>query len=234
MLQIAIIGLGNFGYYLGRELYHRGYDVIGVDSQSSIVQKVKNDLSQAVIADATDKDTLMALGLAQVDLAVVTIGTNMLASILASFHLKEMGVKQVHAKALSEEHELILRRVGVDEVLFPERDLAINLAQRIQNPNMLEYLPSIQDYGIFELENPQGFAGRTLRDLDLINRYGIQVIAIRSGLEDRLSFIPKGDYRIRRGDTFILLGSNADMEKLTKDIENERFGKPKGGDEGKE
>lgn len=223
MLQTAIIGLGNFGYYLGRELYRRGFDVIGLDSQNAVVQKVKNELSQVVIADATDKETLMALGLGQVDLAVVTIGTNMLASILASFHLKEMGVKRVYAKALSEEHELILRRVGVDEILFPERDLAMNLAQRIQNPNMLEYLPSMQDYGIFELDNPGGLVGRALRDLDLINQYGIQVIAIRDGLDQHLNFIPRGDYVIRPGDVFILLGSNSDMERLLKNIEGDRF-----------
>ncbi|MCU0588655.1 MAG: TrkA family potassium uptake protein [Syntrophobacteraceae bacterium] len=228
MLQIAIIGLGNFGYYLGRELYRRGCDVIGLDSQTGMVQKAKNDLSQAVVADATDKETLMALGLGQVDLAVVTIGTNMLASILASFHLKEMGIQRVYAKALSEEHELILKRVGVDEILFPERDLAMNLAQRIQNPNLIEYLPSIQDFGIFELDDPRGFAGKALKELNLINRYGIQVIAIREGADERLTFIPKGDYIIRSGDVFILLGANADMSRLLKDIESGRMEAPRG------
>lgn len=228
MLQVAIIGLGNFGYYLGRELYHRGYDVIGLDSQNAMVQKAKNDISQAVVADATDKETLMGLGLAQVDLAVVTIGSNMLASILASFHLKEMGVDRVYAKALSEEHELILRRVGVDQILFPERDLAMNLAQRIQNPNMLEYLPSIQDYGIFELDKPGGLVGKSLRDLDLINQYGIQVIAIRDGLDQHLNFIPRGDYVVRPRDIFVLLGSNRDMQRLLKDIEHDRISKSRG------
>jgi trk system potassium uptake protein TrkA len=223
MRQVSIIGLGNFGYYLGRELYLKGYDVIGLDSEAEVVQKVKNEISQAVVADATDKDTLLALGIDRVDLAVVTIGTNMLASIIATFHLKEMGIKQVYAKALSEEHAQILSRMGADEVLFPEKDLAVSVARRIENPNMLEYLPSIQDHGIFELNNLEGIHGKKLRELDLINKYGIQVIAIREPLHNRLTFIPRADYVIKETDVMILLSSNQAMESLTKDLGEKRF-----------
>lgn len=217
MRQIAIIGLGNFGYYLGRELYLKGYDVIGLDLEQEVIQKVKNELSEAAIADATDKETLLALGISHVDIAIVTIGTNMLASILATFHLKEMGVKRVMAKALSEEHGQILSRMGADEILFPEKDLAVNLARRIDNPNMLEYLPSIADHGIFELDPPAGFLDKSLRDLDLINRYGIQVIAIRDRQHKELIFIPRADYVIGTNNVMILLSSNQAMEQLSKD-----------------
>ncbi len=222
MRQIAIIGLGNFGYYLGRELYSKGYDVIGLDSQQEAVQKAKNEISEAVLADGTDRDTLLALGIPQVDLAVVTIGTNMLASIMTTFHLKEMGVKRVYAKALSEEHGQVLMRMGADEILFPEKDLACSLARRIENPNLLEYLPSIQDYGIFEVSNPKGLLGKSLRDLDMINRYGIQVIAIREGEDKRLAFIPKADYVIKANDVMILLGSNQSMDEFLEEIEYEQ------------
>lgn len=221
MRQIAIIGLGNFGYYLGRELYSKGFDVIGLDVQPEIVQKVKNEISEAVVADSTDKDTLMALGIGQVDLAVVAIGTNMLASIITTFHLKEMGIKRVIAKALSEAHGQILSRIGANEILFPEKDLAHSLARRIQNPNMLEYLPSIQDYGIFELIHPRKISGKALRELDLINQYGVQVIAIRSGAEKELTFIPRADYIVKENDVMILLGSNQSMDQLLKDTTDE-------------
>lgn len=217
MRQIAVIGLGNFGYYLGRELYAKGYDVIGLDVHQEVIQKVKNELSEAAVADATDKETLLALGIAHVDIAIVTIGTNMLASILATFHLKEMGVKRVLAKALSEEHGQILSRMGADEILFPEKDLAMDLARRIDNPNMLEYLPSIADHGIFELDPPEGFIGKNLRDLDLINRYGIQVIAIRDRQNKELIFIPRAEYVIGTSNVMILLSSKEAMEKLSKD-----------------
>lgn len=215
MRQIAIIGLGNFGYYLGRELYSKGYDVIGLDVQQDIVQKVKNELSEAVIADGTDKDTLLALGIDNVDMAVVTIGSNMLASILTTFHLKELGVHRIYAKALSEEHGQILSRMGADEILFPEKDLAISLARHIENPNMLEYLPSIGDHGIFELSPPKDFLGKALRDLDLINKFSLQVIAIRDRQDNGLVFIPKADFRITKNHILILLGTNQSMEQLS-------------------
>jgi trk system potassium uptake protein TrkA len=217
MRQIAIIGLGNFGYYLARELYLHGYDIIGLDTQKESVQKIKNEISQAVIADATDKETLLSLGLNRVDLAVVTIGSNMLSSILATFLLKEIGVKRVYAKALSEEHAQILSRMGVDEILFPEKDLAMSLARRIEHPNMLEYLPFTEDHGIFELEPPVEFLNKTLQQLDLINRYNIQVIAVHNPQQNRLMFIPKGDTVIRENNLLILLCSSTAMEQLSKE-----------------
>jgi trk system potassium uptake protein len=219
MRQIAVIGLGNFGHYLGRELYLKGYDVMGIDIRQDIVQKVKDEFSEVVIADATDKDTLLALGIDRVDLAVVAIGTNMLASILTTFHLKEIGVKKVFAKALSEEHQRILDRIGADEILFPERDLAVNVAQRIHNPNLLEYLPTIEDYGIFELDHTRLFVGKSLRDLDLINKYGVQVIAIRDRDHERLAFIPRGNYVIEESDVLVLLGPSNAMQELTRKME---------------
>ncbi len=145
---------------------------------------------------------------------MVTIGTNMLASILTTFHLKELGVKRVYAKALSEEHGQILERIGADEILFPEKDLALSLAGRIENPNMLQYLPSIKDYGIFELDHIESLQGKNLRELDLINRFNIQVIAIRDSRDNRLTFIPKADYVIRQEDVLVLLCSNKSMQRF--------------------
>jgi trk system potassium uptake protein TrkA len=219
MRQIAIIGLGNFGYYLGRELYRKGFDVIGLDSQQEVVQKVKNEISEAVIADSTDKETLMALGINQVDIAVVTIGSNMLASILTTFHLKEMGVKRVYAKALSEAHGQILSRMGADEILFPEKDLATSLAQRIEKPNMLEYLPSLEEYGIFEFANPESILGKKLKELNLINRYRVQVIAIRNRQSKQVNFIPGADYVLHEDDVMVLLGAHKDVDRLLEDAE---------------
>ena len=214
MRQVAIIGLGNFGYYLGRELFLQQHDVIGLDTNQDAVQRAKNVLSQAVVADGTDKETLLALGINRVDLAVITIGTNMLASVLAAFHLKDIGVKRVYAKALSEPHTQILSRVGADEILFPEKDLALDLARRIHNPNVLEYLPFTKEYSIFEVEAPAAFVGKSLRRLDLTNQYGVQVIAIRVHLTNELLFIPKAIHEVQKHDTLILLGPAKALEKL--------------------
>jgi len=214
--RIAIIGLGNFGYYLGRELTRQGFDVLGLDIRKDAVQHAKNDLAVAAAADATQKENLLDLGVSEADVAVVTIGTNMLASILATFLLKEIGVRNVYAKALSEEHERILRRVGADQILFPEKDLALSLARRLANPNMLEYLPFIGDHGIFEVEAPAPFTGKTLRELDLINRFGTQVLAVRQAPSDTLTFIPKADFVVQPGDVLVLLAPNKAMEQLNK------------------
>jgi trk system potassium uptake protein len=216
MRQVAIIGLGNFGYYLGRELFLQQHDVIGLDTNTQAVQRAKNMLSQAVVADGTDKETLLALGINRVDLAVITIGTNMLASVLAAFHLKDIGVKLVYAKALSEAHTQILSRVGADEILFPEKDLAIDLARRIHNPNLLEYLPFTKDYSIFEVEAPTAFVGKSLRNLNLTNQYGIQVIAVRVHRTNQLLFIPKANHEVQKQDTLILLGPAKALENLPK------------------
>ena len=216
MKRIAIIGLGNFGYYLGRELTRQGFDVLGLDIRKDAVQHAKNDLAVVAAADATQKENLLDLGVSEADVAVVTIGTNMLASILATFLLKEIGVRNVYAKALSEEHERILRRVGADQILFPEKDLALSLARRLANPNMLEYLPFIGDHGIFEVEAPAPFVGKTLRELDLINRFGTQVLAVRQAPIDTLTFIPKADFVVQPGDVLVLLAPNKAMEQLNK------------------
>ncbi|ROR03213.1 potassium channel family protein [Desulfosoma caldarium] len=216
MKRVAIIGLGNFGYYLGRELSRQGFDVLGLDIRKDAVQHAKNDIAVTVVADATEKENLLNLGVAEADAAVVTIGTNMLASLLTTFMLKEIGVAKVYAKALSEEHERILKRVGADTILFPEKDMAMSLARRLANPNMLEYLPFIEDHGIFELEAPSDFVGKALRDLDLINRFGIQVLAVRQAVSNTLKFIPKADFVLRTGDTLILLAPNKAMKELNK------------------
>ncbi|WP_448382586.1 potassium channel family protein [Desulfosoma sp.] len=220
MKRIAIIGLGNFGYYLGRELTRQGFDVLGLDIRKDAVQHAKNDLAVTAAADATQKENLLDLGVSEADVAVVTIGTNMLASILATFLLKEIGVRNVYAKALSEEHERILRRVGADQILFPEKDLALSLARRLANPNMLEYLPFIGDHGIFEVEAPAPFTGKTLRELDLINRFGTQVLAVRQAPSDTLTFIPKADFVVQPGDVLVLLAPNKAMEQLNKVARN--------------
>lgn len=216
MKRIAVIGLGNFGFYLGRELTRQGFDVLGLDVRKDVVQHAKNDIAVAVTADATQKENLLDLGVAEADVAVVTIGTNMLASILSTFLLKEIGVRNVYAKALSEEHERILRRVGADQILFPEKDLALSLARRLANPNMLEYLPFIGDHGIFEVEAPPAFVGKTLRELDLINRFGSQVLAVRRAHSNTLTFIPKADFVIRPADVLILLAPNQAMAQFSK------------------
>ena len=214
MKQFAVIGLGNFGYYLATQLYNKGYEVLAIDKKPDLVQEIKDSVNQAIVADATERKTLEAMGLEQMDAAVVCIGSVLSNSILATLNLKDIGVKRVLAKALSEAHGRILYKIGASEVFFPEKDLALSLAERIHNPNMIDYLPFLEGYSIIELSPPKDFIGKSLQDLDLINRLGIQIIAVKEVIQDRLILIPTANFVIKDSDILIMLGRNESLDKL--------------------
>ncbi|MGA8179079.1 MAG: TrkA family potassium uptake protein [Desulfobacterales bacterium] len=216
MKQFAIIGLGNFGYYLATHLYEKGNDVLAIDKNQNLVQKIKDNVTQAVIADATDLQTIKSLSIPEMDAAVVCIGNDLSASIHTTLNLKDVGVRKVYAKAISEPHGRILRKVGAQEILFPEKDLAMNLAERLHNPSLLDYLPFFEGYSIIELKPKESFVQKELRDLDLINKYGVQVIAIKEIASGKLAMIPTGKYILKGDEVMILLGPNEGLELLRK------------------
>jgi len=214
MKQFAIIGLGNFGYYLAINLYEKGHEVLAIDKNPKPVQKIKDRVSQAIVADATDRKALEALELKEMDTAVVCVGSILSDSILATLNLKDIGVNRVFAKAISEAHGRILKKIGASEVVFPEKDIAVSLGERLHNPNMIDYIPFVEGYSIVELAPPESFIGKALRELDLINRYGVQVVAIKEIIPDRLNLIPTAHFVIKDSDILILLGSNEALDKL--------------------
>ena len=214
MKQFAVIGLGNFGYYLATQLYKKGHEVLAIDKKPNLVQEIKDKVNQAIVADATERETLEAMGLEQMDAAVVCIGSVLSNSILVTLNLKDIGVKRVLAKALSEAHGRILYKIGASEVFFPEKDLALSLAERIHNPNMIDYLPFLEGYSIIELSPPQDFIGKSLQELDLINRLGIQIIAVKEVIKDQLVFIPTAKFVLKDSDILIMLGRNESLDKL--------------------
>jgi len=214
MKQFGIIGLGKFGYYLAIGLYERGHEVLAIDKDQNIIQEIKERVNQAVIADATDRKAIQALGIKQVDAAIVCIGSPLSDSILVTLNLKDIGVKQIFAKAMSEAHGRILYKVGATEVFFPEKDMALSLVEKLHNPNMLDYLPIIGGYGIVELAPPRAFIGKALRELDLINQYGVQVVAIKEMVPDRLNLIPTGQFVLKDSDILILLGPTEAIDRL--------------------
>lgn len=214
MKQFAVIGLGNFGHYLASHLYKKGHEVLAIDKSPSRVQDIKDFVSQAVVADATDRKAVEGLGVRQMDAAVVCIGSILSDSILATLNLLDIGVKRVFAKAISDAHGRILNKIGASEIFFPEKDLAISVAEKLHNPNMLDYLPFLEGYSIIQLAPPRNFIGKNLQELNLINRYGVQVVAIREVVPDRLNLIPTAQFVIKDSDILILLGPNDSLEKL--------------------
>ena len=214
MKQIAIIGLGNFGYYLATHLYEKGHEILAIDKDPNRVQEIKDKVSQAAVADATDRRAVEPLGVSQMDAAVICIGSVLSDSILATFNMIDIGVNLVLAKAITESHGRILRKIGASEVFFPEKDQAISLAEQLHNPNMLDYLPFVEGYSIIQLAPPKEFIGQTLRELDLINQYGIQVVAIREIVPDRVNLIPTAQFVVKDSDILILLGPNEALNNL--------------------
>ena len=212
--QFAIIGLGNFGFYLATELFKKGHEVLGIDINPKLVQEIRDWVSRAVIADATDPQALKELELKKMDAVVVCIGSILNNSILATLNVKDLGVNRVVAKAVSEAHGRILRKIGADEIYFPEKDLALTAAQRLDNPNVLDYLPFMEGYSIVQLAPPSSFTGKSLIELDLINRLGVQVIAIKELVPENVVLIPTGHFVVKESDVLILLGPDDALVKL--------------------
>ncbi len=219
MKQFAIIGLGNFGFYLATRLSEKGHDVLAMDRVPARVQAIKDLVRHAVVADATDRDTLAAYDMKDMDATVVCIGSNMTASILTTMNLKDLGVEKVLVKAISEQHGRIMEKLGASEVIFPERDAAVSLSERLHNPNIIDYLPFIEGYSIVELPALESFRGKALKELDLINRMGVQVVAIKENTRKKLNLIPTANYVFQGDELLILLGPNESLEKMRKRIQ---------------
>jgi len=214
MKQFLIIGLGNFGFYLATQLYSKGHDVMAIDKSPVLVQSIKDHVTQAVVADATDAATLKAFGVKNVDTAVVGIGSVLGDSILAVLNLQELGIPHIVAKAISDPHKKVLEKLGVKDIIFPEKDTALSMAKKLDNPSLIDYLPFMEGYGIIELAVPEKFMGKSLKQINLTNRYGVQVVAIK-GLDARHTRLsPQADHVLNQGDILILLGPEKGLDTL--------------------
>lgn len=214
--QFAVIGLGNFGFYLAAALFQKGHEVLAVDVEPRRVQEIRDHVDRAVIADATDPSALKELELEKMDTVVVSIGSVLNSSILTTLNVKDMGVKRVVAKAVSDAHGRILKKIGANEIYFPEKDLALTAAQRLDNPNVLDYLPFMEGYSIVQLTPPETFIGKRLMELDLINRMGIQIIAVTQTAPEKTVMIPTGRFVIKGSDVLALLGPDKALAGLKK------------------
>ena len=211
MGEYVVIGLGRFGRSLAEELQTLGNDVIGIDIDRQIVQETSPMIHEAIEADATSEVTLAQLGVANVDAAVVAIG-GAENSILVTMILKNLGVSYVIAKAANDLHGQILRRLGADRVVFPEKEMAVRLAHGIAVPEVVDYLSITPDMGISKLSVPAGFVGQTLGEAHLEERFKVRLIAVIR--RERVIFgAPVGE-RFAPGDVLILSGQDKDLRAL--------------------
>lgn len=212
--QFVVIGLGNSGFFLAKHLTALGHDVLVIDSSPEKIQDINASVSQAVVADSTRKNQLATLPLTKVDSVVVCISKDLEASLLTVLNLKELGVKYIIAKSSSYAHTTLLEKLGVSDIFHPERDMAISLAERMNRPNMLDYLPFMEGFSIIELVCPERFIGKTLKELSLTNKYGIQVIAIRDPLKTEPKLGNLADYILQESDVLFIIGPNKVLDKI--------------------
>ena len=210
--SFLIIGLGRFGESLACTLAEGGHDVLGVDRDPAVVQALASRLTHVVQADATQEEVLRNLGANNFDAVIVGPAGDFESSTLITLSLKQLGARYIVAKALTEMQAEVLRRVGADEVILPEREAGLRLARRLTAPNILEYLTLSPDLNVAELIAPAFLTGKTLGELNVRRRYGITVLLIKNG--DRLVISPDPDDRIEEGDVLVVVGREAEIQRL--------------------
>ncbi|SEU19230.1 TrkA family potassium uptake protein [Paenibacillus sp. NFR01] len=208
--QFVVIGLGRFGASLALELVSMGYEVLGIDHLEERVEEMSGQLTHAVLGDATDEAILRSLGVRNFDCGIVAIGDNMERSILAAILLKELGVKQVIAKAISILHGRALEKLGIDRVIFPERDMGVRVAHQLVNPNLLDYIEISKEYKIVELTVPECMDGKSLAELNTRAKYGCSIVALNRG--DGIIVAPTAHDYLHKGDIMVVIGSNESIE----------------------
>jgi trk system potassium uptake protein len=214
MKRVVVIGLGIFGSQLARQLYESGLEVVAIDKNRDVVQRIKDHSTKAVLADATDKEVLESIGIDAKDTVVISFGEDLSASTLLTLYLKEMKVKEIIVKVPNEDYKRILLKVGASEAIIPEREMANKVARSIISPNVLEYLPISEDYTIVELAPPTDFIGKSLADLDLRKKYALQVIAIRDVLTNKMQLVPRASAIIKDSDVLVIIGKEDDIHRI--------------------
>ena len=214
MKSYVVIGLGRFGSAIARQLCQLGAEVLAMDVHPDLVQQVANDVTHAVVGDARDKEILRALGVREMDCAVIAIGENLATSVLTVMNLKELGVPYVVCKAHDETHRRVLEKLGVDRVVIPEQEHAQRLGRSLFSHNVLDYIELSQDYGILEVPAPKNWVSKSLKELNVRAKMGVNIIAVQSGGKTNVS--PSADYRICSGDIMVVLGDNMALEAVQK------------------
>ncbi len=222
--KYAVIGLGQFGSAIARYLSKRGAEVIAIDSREEKVDDIKDDVAMAIVMDATDKKALLSQGVQDADAVIVAIGENFEALLLCTVQLMEMNVKRIISRANGAQQRMILEKMGVKEILSPEDEVAIVVAEKILDPNIISFLQLPDDYEIAELKAPKGIVNRTVGDIDLRNKYRLNLVTIKREYEEskegkvvaekHVIGVPSSQTVIYDTDTIVVFGTSKDIERF--------------------
>lgn len=214
MKTFVVIGLGRFGAAVALELCELGHEVLAIDTIEDNVLAVADHVTHAVTGDARDVGVLKALGVRNYDCAIVAVGDDVGNSALITLNLKDMGVKKVICKAQSHVHRKVLEKIGADQVVFPEHEMGVKLAQGLSSSNVINFIELSDDFGIVELDAPKSWQGKAIRALDVRAKYHVNIIAIRKVNSAELLVAPGGDYVVEPKDIVVTLGRNDHINAL--------------------
>ncbi len=214
MKSYIVVGLGRFGTEAARRLCELGCEVLAIDRSTELVQQISHYVTQAVVGDARDKEVLKALGAKEFDCAIVAIGNSLGDSVLSTINLKELGIPYVVCKAYDETHRQVLLKLGADKVVIPEQEQANRLARNLSSPNVLDYIELSDAYGIIEVPAPTPWVGKSLKDLNVRAKLGVNIIAVKQG--NHINVSPGADYEIMPGDIMEILGDTDALNRVQK------------------
>lgn len=211
--DIVIIGLGRLGSSMAMQLEANGCKVMVVDKDEKKIRQIADYVTLATCVDVINEEAMEELGIQNFDTAVIAIGHNTEATVLATIFAKEHGVKHVIAKAFNETHAKILSKVGADQVIFPEREMGQRLANNLTMNNIVDAIELTDDYSIGKIPVLRAWVGFSLRSLNLRDKYKINVIAVQQGSD--IQMVPDADALICDDMVFVILGKNATLRKLS-------------------
>lgn len=214
MKSYAVIGLGRFGSEVARHLCRLGCQVLAMDVNPDLVAQIANDVTHAVVGDGQDKEVLRALGVGELDCAVVAIGDDLAASVLITMNLKELELPMVICKAHDEMHRRVLQKLGADKIVIPEQEQGQRLARSLSTPNVLDYIELSDEYGIVDVPAPASWCDQTLKELNVRAKLGVNILAIRR--EGNINVSPSADFAIARDDVLVILGDSKALKKVQK------------------
>ena len=210
--QYAVFGLGSFGESVAIALQGLGCEVIVVDDDMERIEDIANSVSYAMKADFGDPDVVRSLGTKNLDGVVVAVADNMEASIMATLVCKEIGVPYVISKAKNDLHATVLKKIGADAIIFPEKEMGVRLAKNLMSANFADWVALSPDYSLVETVIPRGWIGKSLQDLDVRRKYGINVVGIKVGEDVEVN--PNPEKALEDGMVMILVGANKDLENI--------------------
>jgi trk system potassium uptake protein TrkA len=225
MLQFAVIGMGRFGMAVARTLAQKGAEVLAIDSDPEVVESIKDQVTQAVCLDATNEAAMRAAGLEGVDTAVVAVGESVETSVMATALLSKLGVPRIVARATNELHHLILEEIGAVRVVKIEQEMGEELAKSILAPDLQEKITLTSGHSMAEVIPRPEFVGRSIREIDLRARYGVNLISIQhrrpvvtdqgeNRFEVTVNDLPSPDDRIGAHDILVVVGPDEAIERL--------------------